>query len=61
MTSASADAAITFEERGGVGHLRFNRPEGANVVNERFAAELRQLPLTTVKGKKQSVGIFAVA
>ncbi len=29
--------------------------------SERFAAELRQLPLTTVKGKKQSVGIFAVA
>jgi adenylate cyclase len=29
--------------------------------SERFTAELRQLPLTTVKGKKQSVGIFAVA
>jgi len=29
--------------------------------SERVTAELRQLPPTTIKGKKQSVGIFAVA
>jgi len=32
---------ITYEAADGVGHLRLNRPGGANAVSEQFAADLR--------------------
>jgi len=34
---------ITYEASDGVGHLRLNRPQGANAVSEAFARELRDV------------------
>ncbi len=36
---------IDYSVSGGVAHIRFNRPEGANAVNPTFAADLRQAML----------------
>jgi 2-(1,2-epoxy-1,2-dihydrophenyl)acetyl-CoA isomerase len=34
---------ITYERADGVGHLRLNRPDGANAVSEAFARDLREV------------------
>jgi 2-(1,2-epoxy-1,2-dihydrophenyl)acetyl-CoA isomerase len=36
---------IDYEARDGVGHVRFNRPEGANAVNPTFSRDLREVML----------------
>jgi len=36
---------IDYERRDGVGHVRFNRPEGANAVNPAFSRDLREVML----------------
>jgi 2-(1,2-epoxy-1,2-dihydrophenyl)acetyl-CoA isomerase len=36
---------INYSTRGGVAHVRLNRPSGANAVNPRFAADLREVML----------------
>ena len=34
---------VTYEAKDGVGHLRLNRPEGANAVSEQFSSDLRRV------------------
>jgi 2-(1,2-epoxy-1,2-dihydrophenyl)acetyl-CoA isomerase len=36
---------IDYKVADGVGHVRFNRPDGANAVNPQFSADLRQVML----------------